>query len=137
MAEDYLKELIGSGTRPPGKKKERHPTLYRMKLLLSPGAILDTRRPEDRDLFTQLARESRRRFGDDGFSKNELMVVPRAPGSILSGTFPSFGIARVLLELLVERGMQAAIVGEGSQGASLIVSHPAVHVQLVERIAWK
>lgn len=131
VAEEYTRELVGSGHRRPGAAREARPTLYRMRLLLPTDDVFDTCRPEHQELFVELARESRQRFGEDGFSKNDVMDVPAAHGSSIRGRFPSFGITMTLLDVLGDRGMFAAIVGEGTQGASLAVSVPRRNVELL------
>ena len=133
VASDYTKELIGSGNRPTGVQRKPEPSLYEVRLLFASDMILDTRKPEHRELFASLARESRRRFDDDGFSKGDMMRVHAAHGSSIAGEFPSFGVTRMLLRLLQDHGMVAAFVGEGSQGASLAVSDPQRNVEVLSR----
>lgn len=134
VASEYTKELIGSGNRPAnGSKQEQEPSLYEVGLLFGDDRILDTRKPDHKELFAALAKESRRRFDDDGFSRKDMMHVPAAPGSRIAGEFPSFGLAITLLELLRDHAMVAAFVGEGSQGASLAIRDPQRNVEILSR----
>lgn len=127
VAKEYLRELVGSGTH----DSEFAPTLYELLLKIPADAIFDMRIDNHREAFPKLAKISRERFGEDGFSKSDVMAVPRAHGSKLVGTFPSFGIAISLLGLLRELGFAAAFFAEGSQGASLAVLEPQKNVTVV------
>lgn len=127
VAKEYLRELVGSGAH----DSEFAPTLYELLLKIPADAIFDMRTENHREAFPKLAKISRERFGEDGFSKSDIMVVPRAHGSKIAGTFPSFGIAISLLGLLRELGFAAAFFAEGSQGASLAVLEPQKNVIVV------
>jgi len=62
---------------------------------------------------------------DDWIGKSDLIRVYKAPGSSLEGTFPGYHISRFLSEVLSPLGFGAAVIAEGSQGASLAVFNPA------------
>jgi len=126
---DSKKALPGAGKRVDGA--EAGSVVYTIRLKFGTDQIFDTRNPEHLELFFSLAKLSRE-TGDDSIRKSDLVRVHAAPGSSISGEFPSFGIASALLQMLAKEGFVAAFIGEGSQGTSLAVWRPQQHLEIVE-----
>ena len=128
VALQYLAKLVGSGEF----EGPVDPTLYELKLRVTPQKIFDLRNPDHAALWADIAKRSRQMYGEDGFSKKDVIRVPRSSGSQIEGEFPSFGLVLVLLSLLEPLHFVGALFGEGSQGASLAVANPQKHVRIVQ-----
>lgn len=129
VALEYLRKLVGSGEF----EGPIQPTLYELELRASPRKIFDLRNPEHASLWPDLAKLSREVYGEDGFSKKDVIRVPRRWGSSIDGELPSFGLVLTLLPLLEKLHFVGALFGEGSQGGSLAIVNPQKHVCIVQK----
>lgn len=130
VAEEYTKPLLGTGKRL-NNETNNGPVVYTLRLTFNPEQIFDTRRSDHVKLFQKLMKQSFIDDPEDFFRNSDIIRVPAARGSVISGYFPSFGIARSLLRTLVSHGFKAAFIGEGSQGASLAVLAPQQNLEII------
>lgn len=128
VALQYLAKLVGSGEF----EGPVEPTLYELKLRVAPQKIFDLRNPDHAALWPDIAKRSRQLYGEDGFSKKDVIRVPRSSGSQIEGELPAFGLVLTLLSLLEPLHFVGALFGEGSQGGSLAVLDPQQHVRIVQ-----
>jgi len=127
VAREYRWALPAAARRPKGNHRDE-PTLYKVRLLFSSAAILDTRVPAHRAVYQEIADGSTARRIDP-----QLVSVHAARDSTVAGAFPSYGTVLPLMRALEPMGFQAAFIAEGTQGASLAVWRPQQAVEIISR----
>jgi hypothetical protein len=126
VAKEYaMRKMVGAQNF----NATKSPSLYELNLLFGDDQMFDYRKSEHKALFEKLAKET----GE--WNKSDVMSVHPAHGSKFCGTFPSFGVARSLLQTITSYGFVACLVAEGTHGVSLAVSDPRQNIEIIDMMS--